>query len=471
VHEFDPLTGLPNRLSLASRLDHAIATARQEGRSAAVLFIDLDGFKAVNDGRGHAAGDAVLREIATRLRARLRDTDTVARLGGDEFVVVAERMGDARQASRLATKLLGVIADPIEVGAETLGVTASIGISLCPEDGQQGDALIAAADAAMYAAKRGGKDAFRYYSPRMHEAAQARLAAEAALGRKLADGSLERLYQPEWDVMLGRPSAWALHLGWDSDREPRSRDAALWLADSGQLSAPLARWLIAAACADAAHLRPFAGTVPVALRLTRRQVGDRCVVREFERALERHALPASAVRVEVLQGASGPLTRDVTTTVKALRTLGVPVAIADFGVGASDIDGLVRAPVNAVTLAPSLVAALDHDCAARQLVAATVALSRPLGVQVIADGVDDAAAADCLLTLGCGLMRGSCWTAPLTTSALCEECPRLVSSPRRGDDRPARVWTGRGWRIGGGPSRMAVRPAAAATLSARSSAA
>lgn len=471
MHEIDALTGLPNRQGLATRLDHALAVARREGGAAAVLFLDLDGFKAINDGRGHAAGDAVLREIAARLRSRLRDTDTVARLGGDEFVVVAERVDDAQRISTLARKLLAVVTAPVLVGQESLTVSASIGIALGPGDADTAEALLAAADAAMYAAKRDGKNAFRYYSRQMHEAAEARLAAEQALGHRLVDGGLECLYEPEWDVMLGRPSAWALHVEWTPEGELRSGDAALRVADRSQLSAPLARWLITAACADAARLRRFTQAVPVALRLTRRQLGDQGVVRELERALERHALPAGAVRVEVAQGASGPLTRDVAATLDALRALGVPVAIADFGVGASDIDGLVRAPVNAVTLAPTLVAALEHDRAARQLVAATVALSRPLGVQVIADGVDEVAAADRLLTLGCGVMRGACWTAALTTSALRDAGPRLVAPPLRGDDRTARVWTGRGWRTGSVSSRVADRPAATVAPCARVSAA
>ncbi|MGE0362195.1 MAG: diguanylate cyclase [Vicinamibacterales bacterium] len=362
MHELDPLTGLPNRLGLSSRLDHAIAVARREGGSAAVLFIDIDGLKAVNDGHGHAAGDAVLREIAARLRARLRDTDTVARLGGDEFVVVAERMGDARQASMLARKLLGVIADPIAVGDETLGVTASIGISLCPEDGQQGDALIAAADAAMYEAKRGGKDAFRYFSRRMHEAARARLALEDALRSGLDRGELECQYQPEWDVALDRLSGCVAQLRW---RRPglgvTLPEDVLAIADQGQLSAPVARWMVARVCTDAARLRAAGAAVPLGLRLTARQVGNRGLAGDLSRELGRHGLPGGAVRVEIADGGAALPTRDMSASLRELHALGVPVALAGFGAGVSAIGSLTAGPVTAVILAPALVTAAADD--------------------------------------------------------------------------------------------------------------
>jgi diguanylate cyclase (GGDEF)-like protein len=191
VHDIDVLTGLPNRQGLAPRLDHAMAFARREGGSAAVLFVDFDGFKAVNDTRGHAVGDEVLRQLAVRLRARLRDTDTVARWGGDEFVVVAERVEDGRLAAGLARKLLSVVADPVVVEGEALSVTASIGISLFPGDGDTAEQLIAGADAAMYAAKADGRDAFRYFSPQMHADARARSAFEKALRSGLEQGELE----------------------------------------------------------------------------------------------------------------------------------------------------------------------------------------------------------------------------------------------------------------------------------------
>ncbi|MGD9905719.1 MAG: putative bifunctional diguanylate cyclase/phosphodiesterase [Vicinamibacterales bacterium] len=448
MHEIDVLTGLPNRLGLASRLDHAIAVARREGESAAVFFLDLDGFKAVNDGRGHAAGDAVLCEIAGRLRARLRDSDTVARLGGDEFVVIAERMGDGAQASTLARKLLGVVAEPVRTHGETLCVTASIGISLCPADGDTAARLIDAADAAMYAAKRDGKDGFRFYSRQMHEAAEARLALEMALQEGLERGELGLVYQPEWDVIRRRVSAAEARVVWTRpDLGIMTAANALAVADQGALSAALAHWMLATACADAARLHANGVCVPVALRLTARQIGNRAFVSDVRRELQRHSLAPTALRLEVVEGAAAPLARDVVASLQDLETLGVAVGLAEFGSGCASLSTVTAAPFRTVRLARSVVADADGSGRATALVAAAVAISRPLGLQVVADGVDDEATANRMAAAGCGIVQGEHLAPPLPVPDLIfylrrgRSLARLVPGP--GAVRP---WCGRAWR-------------------------
>jgi diguanylate cyclase (GGDEF)-like protein len=467
VHEIDPLTGVPNRLGLASRLDHAIAVARREGGSAAVLFIDLDGFKAVNDGHGHAAGDAVLREIAARLRARLRDTDTVARLGGDEFVVVAERMGDARQASTLARKLLGVIAEPIAVGGETVGVTASIGISLGPEDGRQGDALIAAADAAMYAAKRGGKDAFRYFSPRMHEEANARVALEQALRDGLERGELRLAYQPEWDVATDRVVAVEAQLFWPRpDGGIVPAEDVVGVADQGTLSGPIARWLIATACAGAARLRRAGASVPVAVRVTPRQIGSRTLTGDLCRALRTHALPPEALRLEVGDGASTAPARDVVASLRDLDALGVGLGLAEFGHGAASLTALAAAPYRTIRLARDLVTDARRSRREPALLAAIVAASRALGLPVIADGADDRGTTERLSALGCGRLQGAYVAPAVPVDALVRPLARVRQ--HRAPIGPAgRRWRGRAWRAAEGTAQRGAAPSLSGNVTPR----
>ncbi len=448
MHEIDALTGLPNRQGLATRLDHALAVARREGGAAAVLFLDLDGFKAVNDGRGHAAGDAVLREIAARLRSRLRDTDTVARLGGDEFVVVAERVDDAQRISTLARKLLAVVTAPVLVGQESLTVSASIGIALGPGDADTAEALLAAADAAMYAAKRDGKNAFRYFSPRMHEDARARLALETSLQDALERGALQLTYQPEWDVARRRVSAVEAQVAWPRPGLGTMTAAdVLVVADQGSLSAPLARWMVAAACAGAARLHAAGVCVPVALRLTARQIGNRALVTEVRRELQRCELPMTALRLEVGEGTSAPLGRDVAASLQDLATLGVAIGIAEFGSGCASLATVTAAPFRTVRLARSVVADVDHWGGAMALVAAVVALSRPLGLQVVADGVDDEATAERLTAVGCSVLQGGHLAPVLSMPELIRYLQRGLSPtlPVAGP-RAERPWTGRAWR-------------------------
>lgn len=448
MHEIDALTNLPNRQGLATRLDHALAVARREGGVAAVLFLDLDGFKAVNDGRGHAAGDAVLREIAARLRSRLRDTDTVARLGGDEFVVVAERVDDAQRISTLAQKLLTVVTAPVLVEQETLTVSASIGIALGPGDADTADGLLAAADAAMYAAKRDGKNAFRYFSPRMHEHARARLALETSLQEALERGDLELAYQPEWDVALRRVTAVEAQVAWPQPGLGAMTAAeVLAVADQGALSAPLARWMVASACAGAARLHAAGVCVPVALRVTARQIGNRGLTAEVRRELQRWALPPTALRLEVGEGTSAPLARDAAASIRDLAALGVAVGLAEFGSGCASLATVTGAPFRTVRLAREVVADADDSGRATALVAAVVAMSRPLGLQVVADGVDDEAAAWRMAAVGCSVVQGQHLSPVLSM-------PELIRYLQRGSSldlpvagpRAERPWTGRAWR-------------------------
>ncbi len=428
----DALTGLPNRQGLAIRLEHAMAVARRERCTAAVLFIDFDGFKAVNDSRGHAAGDAVLREMARRLKARTRDTDTVARWGGDEFVVVVERLDDSRDVAALAEKLLAVVAEPIAIDGDVLGLTTSIGISLFPGDGGTADELVAAADAAMYAAKGGGRAAFRYYSARMHEEAQTRAAAGDALRRALAASAFEVQFEPQWDVAAGRLSGCEATLVWrraDGTQVPSS--AFMADADRCGVSQPMARWLLAEVTAHAARLRNAGVSLPLSVGLTARQLADRGLVAALERLLQKRALTAGVVQIVVDEQTAAHAARDVMATLRDLVRLGVPLALGNFGAGCSSLGLLTTLPIRTLFMARDVVARASGETGEFSMSGAVLAVGRHLGLRVVATGVASAESALRLAAQGCHEMIGSHFAEPVDAAELLDYCRR-----RRGPLRP-----------------------------------
>jgi diguanylate cyclase (GGDEF)-like protein len=433
----DALTGLPNRRGLAIRLEHAMAVARRERCAAAVLFIDFDGFKAVNDTRGHAAGDAVLREMARRLKARTRDTDTVARWGGDEFVVVVERLDDTRDVAALAGKLLAVVAEPIAFDGDVLEMSTSIGISLFPGDGGTADELVAAADAAMYAAKGGGRAAFRYYSSRMHEDAQARAATGDALRRGLAEGAFDIHFEPQWDVAAGRLAGCEATPVWrraDGAQVP----AAAFMADADRcgVSQPLARWLLAEVTAHAARLRNAGVSLPLSVGLTARQLADRGLAAALEQMLQKRALTAGAVQIVVDEQTAAQAARDVMATLRDLVRLGVPLALGNFGAGCSSLGALTTLPFRTVFMARDVVARSAEETGEVSMSGAVLAVGRHLGLRVVASGVDSTESALRLAAQGCHHMQGAHLADPVPQSNLMAYL-RWARSPMGGRDGTA----------------------------------
>jgi diguanylate cyclase (GGDEF)-like protein len=419
-----------------------MAVARRASGSAAVLFIDFDGFKAVNDLRGHAAGDAVLREMARRLAACTRDTDLVARLGGDEFVVVAERLDDPSAAAILARKLLRVVGEPVVIGGETVALSASIGISLFPGDGASADELVRAADAAMYAAKADGRDAFRHYSARMQADARDRLTVEEALRAALERREFVLQYQPRWDVAAGRVTACDARLHWQRpDVGVTASDAFLPAADRCGVSVPLARLVLEAACDQAARLRHAGFALPIAVEMTPRQLADRALARDLDRMLRAARLRGDALEVRVSEATAAACDRHQTATLRELYALGVGLTVSGFGLGCSSLGCLTALPVDGVAIDARIVRGLSGDPDRAALAGAVVALARPLGLTVVADGVATAEQARILAAHGCDHMQGAYFAEPLPQSELSAylrwACSPVVGSDGRAPHRPA----------------------------------
>lgn len=402
----DPLTGLPNRHALQKSIDHAMAMARRKGRALAVLFVDLDGFKDVNDACGHETGDRVLQEIARRFAARTRDMDTVARIGGDEFVVVMEDLDDGRFAATLASKLLSAAAEPLVVQGRTLELTASVGISVFPGDGDDAAALIRHADTAMYAAKAAGKNQYRYYRARMNEHSRARTALDAALDRAFDQGEFDLHYQPVWQASTKRISSCEALLRW---RRPGHGvllpSAFLDTADEAGLAGRLAQWVLARAAATARRMRAAGFDVPVSVNLSRRQLLDGQIAACVQRQLA-DGLDASALQVEVAESVFVSDEPRLQQVLAELTALGVGLIVDDFGSGVSSLRALRRVRPASIKIDGALARELPDGQDAAALVSAVVALGRTLGVHVVAEGVETEAQSRRLLSLGCDDLQG-----------------------------------------------------------------
>ena len=403
----DPLTGLPNRHALRTCIDHALARARRTSRALALLFVDLDGFKDINDSHGHDCGDRVLAEMARRFGQRTRDMDTVARLGGDEFVIVMEDLDDARFAATLAGKMLAAAAEPLVVDGRTMRLTASVGVSLFPDDGVDAATLMRHADMAMYAAKAAGKNRVCYYAPAMNVHTREREALELALAGALERGELELHYQPVWQASRKRISSCEALLRW---RRPGRGfvppGEVVTLAEDTGLIVPMGRWALATAGAQARRMRDAGFDVPVAVNLSRRQLIEPSLVDDVRAVLHAEALRPGALQVEISEAVLVDDDSRVTTALAALDALGIALVVHNFGTGTSSLSGLQRLPVRRVKIDGELVRHAPGAEASEEMVRAVLALGRTLGVQVMAEGVETERQASFLLAHGCDEMQG-----------------------------------------------------------------
>jgi diguanylate cyclase (GGDEF)-like protein len=401
----DALTGLPNRHALQQAIGHALAMARRKARAVAVLFVDLDGFKDVNDVHGHDAGDRVLQELARRFAARTRDMDTVARLGGDEFVVVMEDLDDGRSAATVAAKLLAAAAAPIDLQGRTVSVTASIGIAVVPGDGLDAVALLRHADTAMYAAKAAGKNQFRFYRAQMNEHLRARTALDRALDGAIERREFELHFQPVWDAARPAIGACEALLRW---RRPGHGvllpSAFLDAAEEARLGGRLAAFVIDEATAMAERMRAAGFTVPVSVNLSRRQLLEGDVTALVARALAR--VDASALQIEVGESVVADDDPRGAAILSAIRSLGVPIVVDDAGRGLSPLRAVADLRPQVLKIEGAVARELPDTAGAGATVRALVALGRALGITVVGEGVETEQQARSLRALGCDALQG-----------------------------------------------------------------
>jgi diguanylate cyclase (GGDEF)-like protein/PAS domain S-box-containing protein len=426
----DQLTGLPNRALFLDRLEHAQARARENGNSQAVLFVDLDRFKLINDSLGHRAGDDVLTTVGSRIVGALGFGDTVARFGGDEFTVLLEEVADRAQAAETADRILAALSLPISAGDRSVVISASIGIAIA-ETGDAPQDLLAAADIAMYEAKSAGGDRHAIAASDADGVARAKLDLEMELRRAIEHGELELEYQP-----VVRAHGEALYgfealVRW---RHPRlgmlPPSHFMPLAEEGGLVIALGEWVLEEACRTAkrwAERHPGSGTV-MAVNLSARQFQHPDLCARVREVIARVGVDPSLLTLEITETVVMENSTRTLETLHALRALGVRLAIDDFGTGYSSLSYLKRFPVDVVKIDKSFVDGLATDSVDREIVAAVIRLASACGMQTVAEGVETAAQLDQLRLLGCSLVQGFLIARPEPVSTLERRLGRAAST-------------------------------------------
>ncbi len=402
----DALTGLPNRRLLEDRLTQALALSQRNRNQTAVMFIDLDRFKAINDSLGHAAGDQVLQEVAQRLVKQLRVGDTVCRVGGDEFVVVLQEAKRSTDAAGVAQKIIETLSQPVRAADRDLVVTPSIGIAVFPDDGRDAEALIRNADAAMYHAKESGRANYQFFTEQMNQVAARRLTLENDLRRALQKGELLVHYQPIVQLKGGAVVAHEALVRWQHPARGVVPPAEfMQLAeDTGQIVG-IGEWVLREACRWGTFIGAEHG-VQVAVKLSSRQFSDPKLIELVRRVLADSGLPAPLLVLEVTEATASQQADIAASTLRKLKELGVSLVIDDFGTGSSSLASLRRYPVDRLKIDRSFVADLPADENAKALAAGIVGLAHALGLKVIAAGVETEAQRDFLAALGCDFVQG-----------------------------------------------------------------
>ncbi|MBU1395962.1 MAG: EAL domain-containing protein, partial [Gammaproteobacteria bacterium] len=411
----DALTGLLNRFSLQSQLEQALSMAHREQRTLAVVFLDLDRFKTINDTLGHAMGDALLKDVAYRLRDNVRDSDIVARLGGDEFVVVLTEVDDATAAARVADKLLQALAERYPIGENILRSTASIGLAMYPNDGEDSDTLMKNADIAMYHAKSQGRNNVQFFTAEMNQAAVKRLMLEHDLRMAVEISQFELHYQPQLDSRDGRIIGVEALVRWRHPRDGLVSPAVfIPVAEETGLILPLGEWVLNEACRQRRTWRD-AGLqgVTMAVNLSAHQLHSPALLTQVAQALEKHGLAGADLELEITESVAMHNPDSSISQLKALRDLGVRLSIDDFGTGYSSLSYLKLLPIHTLKLDQSFVRDIETDVNDVAICTATIALAHSLGLAVIAEGVETEAQRLFLASHQCDFMQGYLFSKPL----------------------------------------------------------
>jgi diguanylate cyclase (GGDEF)-like protein len=416
----DPLTGLPNRLTLIDRVQQADRAARRDRTYAAILFLDLDRFKRINDSLGHAAGDELLKTMAVRLRASVREVDSVCRIGGDEFVVLLPDIEAAADAAIVATKIIETMQVPVHLGNLDLAVTTSIGIALIPDDGDDGGDLIRHADLAMYRAKQRGRNNFLFYTQEMNQTAVTRLESEHELRKALLERQFCLHYQPVVDLRTTQIVGVEALLRWQHpQRGLLSPQEFMPLAEETGLLVEIGAWALKEACCQIRQLQETGHQeLTLSVNLSLRQMHDSKLPELIVRVLEETRLDSLMLNLEIDERV---LHEDLFARLNATHDLsctGITLTMESFGSAGSSASLLKRLPVSVVKIHRNLVSQLPDDAVAREMSKAMILMAHQLGLTVIAECVETAAQHDFLIANNCDYAQGFCFHPALAMPEL-----------------------------------------------------
>jgi diguanylate cyclase (GGDEF)-like protein/PAS domain S-box-containing protein len=418
VTQHDALTDLPNRFLFNDRLAQAIGLALRHELRAAVLFLDLDRFKHVNDTLGHVIGDKLLKEIAVRLKKGLRETDTISRQGGDEFIILLQEITDTFSAARTAGQVLSSLTEPFHIDGHELHITASIGISICPEDGRDSETIVKHAEAAMYQAKAQGRNNYQFFMARINERAIRRFALEGSLRRAVAREESAVHYQPKLSIANGRVVGAEALIRWhDRHNGPVSPAQFIPIAEESGLIIPIGEWVLRHACLQNRAWQD-AGYEPmsVAVNVSAVQFREKNFLRMVERVLEETRLDPRYLELELTESVT---MQDLELTIpllQSLKSMGVSLSIDDFGTGYSSLSYLKRFPIDALKIDRSFVQDIASGKDDAAIIRAIISMAKSLKQRVIAEGVETAAQFEFLRNQGCDEIQGYYFSGPLAAS-------------------------------------------------------
>jgi len=419
----DELTGLPNRALFTDRLEHAITFLGRKTAPIAVLFVDLDDFKTVNDSLGHDAGDRLLIEAGRRISSCIRAVDTVARLGGDEFAVLMEDV-DPEAPAVAAERILAALHQPVRLNRQLLTVTASIGIVTAQSPKQTVIELVRNADLAMYAAKDNGKARFEVFRPKLQRAVSARLRLKADLERALESGEFRLRYQPIVDLATGMLVGMEALVRWQHPRRGEVLPGEfIGAAEESGLILPLGRWVLNEACRQARAWQAqglSSDPISMSVNVSARQLDDLGLANDVSAALSTSGLDPSLLTLEITESVLMHDTKLTQQSLQRLKSLGVRIAIDDFGTGYSSLSYLRRFPIDAIKIDRSFIETIDSDREEADLVGSIISLSDRLKLQTVAEGVERWSQLARLRTLGAHLAQGFWLAAPLTPDEVLE---------------------------------------------------
>ena len=414
----DPLTGLPNRTSLYQRVGRVGGSVRQFGGLAALLLIDLDRFKEVNDTLGHDQGDALLRDVSARLNGTLRRGDTLARLGGDEFAVLLHDLPDRGAAAELALRLLDSLERPFAVGGVSVQLGASVGVALCPEHGTDVSTLVRRADVAMYDAKR-EQGRVRVYDATRDPNSPERLRRLSELRTALTEGELRLHYQPKVDVAVGAVTGVEALLRWEHPQLGLlAPDEFLPLAERTGMMGDLTRWVVDEALRQARAWQEQDVEIPIAINLAAANIFDAALPDAVAERLAHHGVPGRRLTCEISEHTVMADPRRATEVLERLRALGVRLSLDDFGTGQSSLAYLKRLPLDEVKIDRAFVSGMTGDTSDALIVRSTIDLARDLGLEVVAEGVEEEEVLERLRALRCHEAQGFHLSRPLPPAAL-----------------------------------------------------
>ncbi len=412
---YDALTELPNRSLLGQRLTEALERSQRQGERLAVLFLDLDRFKYVNDSLGHHAGDLLLQAVSRRFMNCVREDDTVARMGGDEFVILLPALPDRDHAAEIAERIVAALAEPLEVRGQRLTITPSIGIAVYPDDGPDGETLIKNADAAMYLAKEEGRNGYRFYARELSGHVSERLQVENELRQALEEHDFELHYQPQFDVASGEITGIEALLRW---RHPQrglvAPDRFIPIAEDSGLIVPIGEWVLRAACEQVrAWRRAGLLAVPVAVNLSARQFDQPRLAEQIAGVLADTGLEAGQLELELTESLVMRDPERSSETLNRCKALGVEIAIDDFGTGYSSLAYLRRFPIDRLKIDRSFIKDIVTEPDDAAIAQTIVAMAHSLRLTVVAEGVEDAAQLRLLQRWGCDSYQGFLTSRPL----------------------------------------------------------